>query len=90
MKNRLTFFLLVIMGFPLGAKLSLAADGKEYTYEIESAVFPDHSKFYFFRIDRGSGEIEVYSYKNATGDDVAWYPLGQMKDAYTYIAKPKK
>jgi hypothetical protein len=69
--------------------VSYAADSPSYDYQVQSVNFAEKTKFYFFRFNRDSGVIEVYSYDNAQGDAVSWHPVRQMKDAYTYIVTPK-
>jgi|GEM_PF-3919092 len=59
-----------------------------YQYDIKQVAKDNETRFYFFRTNTRTGEIESMKFDNPSGDKVSWHKITEKgHDAFTYIIK---
>jgi hypothetical protein len=88
--NRIVCVVFFALAFSVSVPRSIdAKEGETYQYQVQSENSPEKNRFFFFRFNTETGEVQTLAYDNKSkSSPVSWHSIhDNEKDAYVRIFK---
>lgn len=78
----------LVLAFLVSVPASIyAKEGETYQYEVQSENLPEKNRFFFFRFNTVTGEVQTLAYDNKSkSSPVGWHSINDLeKDGYVRV-----